>query len=128
MGLEFIRAKAKKFVQHRDKSKLRELDTVDLVTSTKPDRVTRLYRCILVDRGATIVAGLGLNLKVQSETEVLVLQHGTNIGYISPDDVVELIPAMKRNNHVGGILPVIIVDEPAIDGEFTVKPKTRFTK
>ena len=63
MGLEFIRAKAQKFVQRRDESKIQELDTGDLITSTKPDRVTRLYRCVLTDQGAQVVAGLGLTLR-----------------------------------------------------------------
>ena len=65
---------------------------------------------------------------VMSDTEVTVLQSGRNIGYVSSEDVVELIPAMKRNNHVGGLLSVMVVQEPAIDGVFTVKPKTRFKK
>ncbi|HEX4086926.1 MAG TPA: hypothetical protein VHY22_18570 [Chthoniobacteraceae bacterium] len=128
MGLEFIRAKGQKFVQRRDQSKVQELDTADLITSTKPDRVTRLYRCVLTDPGAQVVAGLGLTLMVMSDTQVFVLQHGTNIGYVTGEDVGELIPAMKRNSHVGGLLSVAVVDEPAFDGVFTVKPKTRFKK
>ena len=128
MGLAFIRAKAQKFVQSRDQSRVQELDTADLITGSKPDQITRHYHCVLTDGSAEVVGGLGLTLMVMSETEVLVLQHGTDIGYVSHEDVGELIPAMKRNNRVGGLLSVMVVDEPALDGVFTVKPKTRFKK
>ena len=128
MGLEFIRAKGEKFTQHRDRSKIQELDTADLISSSKPDHVIRHYQCILTDFSAQVIAGLGLTLMVMSDTEVTVLQSGRNIGYVSSEDVVELIPAMKHNDRVGGLLSVMVVQEPAIDGVFTVKPKTRFKK
>lgn len=128
MGLEFLRAKAQRFTQQRDRSKIRELDTEDLITRGKPGIVVRHFRCVLTDMTAEVHAGLGLILFVDSETHVRVLQHGRHIGHVVAEDVQELIVSMKRNDHVGGLLSVTIVEEPAMDGVFTVKPKVRFKK
>lgn len=128
MGLEFIRNKGASFTQRRDQSKLTELDTADLLSTSKPDHVVRYYSCICTDTTAEIIPGLGLTAKVNSPSEVVMLKHGKPIGHLLPEEVAGFISAMRKNAHLGGVLSVTIVEPPGWDGVFTVKPKVAFKK
>lgn len=126
MGLDFLRQKAEKFTQRRDTSKLRELNVEDLLSRGKPDVVVRVFRCLLTDSSAELIRGLALILRVESETQVTVLQYGRHVGHVLSEDIAELTLAMKQNNHLGGLLSVNIEEIPALDGVFTVRPKVAF--
>ena len=58
-----------------------------------------------------------------SETQIVVLQHAQNVGHVLPEDTAALIEAMRRNHAHGGILTVIVVEEPDFNGEFIVRAK-----
>lgn len=128
MGLDFIRAKAKRYEQQRDKSKLEELDTANLLTDAKKDSVVRLFLCQLNDLDTVIVPGLVLIGRVESETEVNILQRGRTIGKMLPDDAMELTRLMKLNRAHLGVISLTTQTEASMDGIFAVKPKKRFKR
>ena len=123
MGLDFIRAKGDRFVQKRDLSKGKEFGAADLLTAGKPDTRHRHFRCQLTDPEAKLPAGTGAILRVLSETQIVVLQHAQNVGHVLAEDTAALIEAMRRNHAHGGILTVIVVEEPDFNGEFVVRAK-----
>ncbi|MEN3368896.1 MAG: hypothetical protein V7609_1039 [Verrucomicrobiota bacterium] len=128
MGLDFIRAKAKRYEQQRDKSKIEELDTANLLTDAKKDAVIRLFLCQLDDLDTVIVPGLVLIGRVESETLVNILQRGRRIGKMLPDDAVELTRLMKLNRAHLGVISLTTQTEASMDGIFAVKPKKRFRR
>jgi hypothetical protein len=128
MGLDFIRAKAKRYEQQRDKSKIEELDTANLLTDAKKDAVIRLFLCQLDDLDTVIVPGLVLVGRVESETLVNILQRGRRIGKMLPDDAVELTRLMKLNRAHLGVISLTTQTEASMDGIFAVKPKKRFRR
>lgn len=128
MGLDFIRAKAKRYEQQRDKSKIEELDTANLLTDAKKDAVVRLFLCQLDDLDTVIVPGLVLVGRVESETLVNILQRGRRIGKMLPDDAAELTRLMKLNRAHLGVISLTTQTEASMDGIFAVKPKKRFRR
>jgi hypothetical protein len=124
MGLDFIRSKVDRFVQKRDASKGTELNTVDLLNRAKPDHVERLFRCQRTTADAELPSGQRAIARVMSSTKVVIVQHARAVGEMLADDASELIILMRRNHRYGGILSVIVVDEPDFNGEFTVKAKS----
>lgn len=123
MGLDFIRDKAKRFTQQRDKSKLEELDTADLLSATKKDKLVPLFRCQLDDLDTAVIPGLGLVGRVSSETAVAILQRGKIIAQMLPTDAAELTRLMKLNHCYHGVISLVTVQEAGIDGIFVVKAK-----
>ena len=93
------------------------------LTAGKPDTRHRHFRCALTDPEAKLPAGTGAILRVLSETQIVVLQHAQNVGHVLPEDTAALIEAMRRNHAHGGILTVIVVEEPDFNGEFIVRAK-----
>jgi hypothetical protein len=128
MGLDFIRAKAKRYEQQRDKSKIEELDTANLLTDAKKDAVTRFFLCQLDDLDTVIVPGLILVGRVESETLINILQRGRRIGKMLPDDAMELTRLMKLNRSHLGVISLTAQTEAGMDGIFAVKPKKRFRR
>ena len=128
MGLDFIRATGPRFEGKCDSSKLQELDTEDLLSRAKPDLLIRYYQCVLTDPSAEVIPGLGLIAQAKSEAEVVILQHARMIGRMVPEDAAEFTMAMRRNHRDGacGIISLTIVEAPALDGIFAVKPKKPF--
>lgn len=126
MGLDFLREKAKSFTQQRDASKIKELDIDDLISRGREDIIIRVFQCVLTDLSAKLEIGTALILKVESEDQISVLQSGRKIGHVLSEEIAELIHAMKQNNHLGGLLSVFAQSKPALDGVFTVRPKTAF--
>jgi hypothetical protein len=126
MGLDFIRAKAKRFEQQRDKSKLEELDTRDLLSGTKADKFVPLFHCQLDSLDTAVVAGLGLIGRASSETSVAILQRGKMVGHMLPSDAAELARLMKLNRCHHGVISLVVVKEAGIDGVFVVKSKKPF--
>lgn len=127
MGLDFLRAKEEQFVQQRDKSKLEELDTAELHSRATPDVSIQQFRCILAEN-AILKPGLELIGRATSESEIRILQRGKDIGYMHPDDAIELNGHMKRNRRYLGVISLIITEAPNIDGEFLVIPKKPFKR
>lgn len=123
MGLDFLRAKEQRFVQKRDASKSKEL-SMDMFGAAKGDAHTHLFRCVLTDAAAQLPAGIGAIARVMSETTVVIVQHAREVGHVVSEDVAALIEAMKKNHRHGGVLSVIVVEEPDFNGEFTVRSKT----
>lgn len=128
MGLDFIRAKAKRFEQQRDKSKLQELDTADLLSGAKKDRFIRLLRCQLDNLDTIVIPGLILVGHVLSETVVNILQRGKKIAQMLPDDAIELSRLMKLNRSHFGVISLTVLQEAGIDGIFLVKAKKPFKR
>jgi len=126
MGLDFIRAKAKRYEQQRDKSKLEEFDTANLLTDAKKDALIRLFRCQLDDLDTVITPGLVLVGRVQSEAVVHILQRGRRIGRMLPEDAMELTRLMKLNRSDFGVISLTTQTEASMDGIFAVKAKKRF--
>jgi hypothetical protein len=124
MGLDFLRAKSERFVQKRDDSKGKELDTVDLINRSKPDHFVRLFRCQLTDASATLLTGTGAIARVMIDGQVVIVQSAKTIGYVISPDATELTEAMHRNHRYGGVLSVIVVQEPDFNGEFAVRSKS----
>ncbi len=124
MGLDFIRSKGDRFVQKRDASKASELSIGDLLTDAKQDTRSRRFRCQLTDREAHLPPGVGAIARVLSETSIVIIQHAREIGHVLPEDTLTLIEAMRRNHRYGGVLSVIVTDEPDFNGEFTVRSKS----
>ncbi len=128
MGLDFIRAKGKQFEQQRDKSKLEELDTADLLSSTKADSFVPLFRCQLESLDTIIIAGLVLLGRVFAESVVVILQRGKKVAQMLPLDAIELTRLMKLNRGHHGVISLVIVQEAGIDGVFVVKAKKAFKR
>jgi hypothetical protein len=126
MGLDFIREKAKRFTQQRDRSKLEEFDTADLLHAAKEDKLVPLFRCQLDNLDTAVIAGLGLVGRVSSETSVTILQRGKKIAQMLPNDAAELTRLMKLNRCYHGVVSLVIVSEAGIDGIFVVRAKKGF--
>jgi hypothetical protein len=126
MGLDFIREKAKRFTQQRDKSKLEEFDTADLLSGSKKDKLVPLFRCQLDNLDTAVTAGLGLVGRASSDTSVMILQRGKKIGQMLTGDAAELTRLMKLNRSYHGVISLVIVQEAGIDGIFVVKAKKAF--
>ncbi len=112
MGLDFIRAKAKRFEQQRDKSKSQEFDVADLLSRAKNDRFVPFFRCQLDNLDTALVVGLGLVGRAYSEISMAILQRGKTIAQMLPEDA--------------GVITLIVVQEAGIDGVFVVKAKKSF--
>jgi hypothetical protein len=128
MGLDFIREKAKRFTQQRDKSKVEEFDTTDLLSGSKKDKLVPLFRCQLDNLDTAVIAGLGLVGIASSETLVTILQRGKNIGQMLSTDAAELTRLMKLNSCYHGVISLVVVKEASMDGIFVVKAKKAFKK
>lgn len=126
MGLDFLRDKAKRFTQQRDESKQKELDVAELLGRGKSDVVVHVFHCLLTDESTRLESGSALVLKVDSDCHVSLLQHARKIGEVVPEEIADLLRSMKANHHLGGVLSVTVAERPAIDGVFTVRPKTPF--
>lgn len=126
MGLDFIRAKAKRFEQQRDKSKLQELDIADLLSSAKPDKFVPLFRCQLDSLDTILVAGLILLGRAFGESSVVILQRGKKVAQMLALDAGELTRLMKLNRCHHGVISLVIVQEAGLDGVFVVKAKKPF--
>lgn len=126
MGLDFIREKGKQFTQQRDKSKIEEFDTTDLIAGAKPDQIVPVFRCQLDSLDTQLVLGLGLIGMASSETVIAILQRGKRIGQMVPDDAAELTRLMKLNHCYHGVISLTTESEASIDGIFRVKAKKRF--
>ena len=126
MGLDFIRAKGERFTQKRDDARCQELDTEDLLSRGKPDRIEIHFRCQSEEPTTVLTPGEAVIGRAMSNAEVAILVRGKRIGRMLPEDTVTLVDAMKRNHRHGGIITLIIVEEPSWDGVFVVKPKSRF--
>jgi hypothetical protein len=126
MGLDFIREKAKRFTQQRDKSKLEEFDTPDLLRHAKEDKLVPLFRCQLDNLDTVVIPGLGLVGIVSSDTAVTILQRGKKIGLMLATDAAELTRLMKLNRCYHGVVSLVVVREASIDGIFVVKAKKGF--
>jgi hypothetical protein len=126
MGLDFIREKAKRFTQQRDKSKLEEFETADLLRHAKEDRLVPLFRCQLDDLDTVVTAGLGLVGRVSTDTEVTISQRGKKIAQMLPTDAAELTRLMKLNHCYHGVITLIVMQEAGIDAIFVVKAKKGF--
>lgn len=126
MGLDFLREKAKHFTQERDKSKLEEFDTADLLSDAKKDKLVPLFRCQLDNLETAVVVGLGLVGRVSSETSVTILQRGKKIAQMVLTDATELTRLMKLNRCYHGVISLVVVQEAGIDGIFVVKTKKGF--
>jgi hypothetical protein len=126
MGLDFIREKAKRFTQQRDKSKLEEFDTADLLRHAKEDKLVPLFRSQLDNLDTVLILGLGLVGIVSSDTAVTILQRGKKIGLMLPSDAAELTRLMKLNSCYHGVVSLVVVREASIDGIFVVKAKKGF--
>ncbi|MEY2536994.1 MAG: hypothetical protein QOG67_734 [Verrucomicrobiota bacterium] len=128
MGLDFIRAKAKRFEQQRDKSKLEEFDTSDLLARSKKDRFIPLFRCQLDNLDTVVIPGLVVLGRVMSETVVTILQRGKIIGHMLAEDATNLARLLKLNHGHLGVISLTIVQEAGIDGVFVVKAKKAFKR
>lgn len=126
MGLDFIREKAKRFEQQRDKSKLQEFDVADLLSRGKNDRFVPLFRCRLDTLDTALVVGLALVGRAYSDASVAILQRGKTIAQMLPEDAAELTRLMKANHCHHGVITLIVVREAGIDGIFVVKAKKSF--
>jgi hypothetical protein len=126
MGLDFIRAKAKRFEQQRDKSKLQEFDTTDLLTGAKTDKFVPLFRCQLDSLDLVVIPGLIVVGRVSSETVVTILQRGKKVGHMIPADAIQLTTLLKLNHGHLGVISLTIVQEAGIDGIFVVRAKKPF--
>ena len=100
MGLDFLRDQKEQFVQKRDKSKLAELSTGDLLTRGTPQEVQFVFNCQLTDPTAQIVVPLPLLGKVllTPSPMVEVSQSGRVIGHLLEADAIKLVDLMKRNH------------------------------
>lgn len=125
MGLDFIRDKAKRFEQQRDKSKLQEFD-VDLLTKAKGDTFVPFFRCHLDNLDTVLIVGLALVGRAYAETSVKILQRGKVIGQMLPDDASDLTRLMKLNHCHHGVITLIVTQEAGMDGVFVVKAKKPF--
>ncbi len=128
MGLDFIREKGKRFEQQRDKSKLKELDTADLLAGSKKDRLVPLFRCQLDSMDTVVIPGLIVVGRVASDSLVTVLQRGKKIGHIIPVDAIQLTTLLKLNHGHLGVISLVVVQEAGIDGIFVVKAKKSFKR
>jgi hypothetical protein len=128
MGLDFIRAKAKQFEQQRDKSKLQEFDTTDLLANAKKDKFVPLFRCQLDDLDTIVIPGLVVVGRVSSEVIVTILQRGKKVGHMIPVDAENLTRLLKLNRDHLGVVSFTIVQEAGIDGIFVVKTKKPFKR
>ena len=126
MGLDFIRDKGERFVQKRDDSRLQELDVEDLLSRGKPDRIEQHFRCKLEDKEVELTPGFSVLARAMSDVEVIMMMRGKRIGYMLPADAEKLIVGMKKNQHLGGVITLLVVEEPSWDGVFVVKPKKPF--
>ncbi len=128
MGLDFIRAKGERFEGKCDRSKLRELDTEDLLSQAKPDLLVRHYQCRITDTSAELIQGCALIAQVKGAVDVIILQHARPIGHMIAEDAADFTTAMRKNHrdHGGGVISLTIMEAPNFDGIFTVKPKRRF--
>jgi hypothetical protein len=126
MGLDFIREKKKRFEQQRDKSKLEEIDTADLLAGSKKDRFVPLFRCQLDNLDTVVILGLVVLGRVLSETSVTILQRGKKVGQMLADDAANLTRLLKLNHGHLGVISLVIVQEAGIDGVFVVKAKKAF--
>ena len=126
MGLDFIRDKGKQFTQQRDKSKLEEFDTADLIAGAKPDEIVPLFRCQLDSLDTPLVVRLGLIGMASSETDIAILQRGKRIGKMLSEDAAELTRLMKLNHSHHGVISLVTESEAGLDGIFQVKAKKRF--
>ena len=123
MGLEFIREQSQAFVQKRDSSKLQELNVEDLLARLNPDEFVQHYRCLLTDKDAQLIEGLGLIGRACSEHEIQISQRGKIIGSMIPEDAVELTALMKANHRYGGVITLILEQPAGLDGVFLVTAK-----
>jgi len=128
MGLDFIRAKGERFVQKRDKARYKELDLHDLRTRLGVDEITARYRCQLDDRSFALEISKPLILRHIQGNVMHVLSVNRKIGHVLPEEVADLLAAMRKNQHKGEFLTVVVVSLPEFDGTFTVKPKTAFKR
>lgn len=128
MGLDFIREKGKRFEQQRDKSKLEEFDTADLLARSKKDRFVPLFRCQLDSLDTVVIPGLVLLGRALSETSVNILQRGKKVAQMLPDDAANLTRLLKINHGHLGVISLTIVQEAGIDGVFVVKAKKAFKR
>ena len=128
MGLDFIRAKAKRFQQQRDKSKLEEFDTTDLLAGSKKDRFVPLFRCQLENLDTIVIPGLVVLGRVFPETVVTILQRGKTVGHMLSEDASNLTRLLKLNRGHLGVISLTIVTEAGIDGVFVVKAKKAFKR
>lgn len=126
MGLDFIREKGKQFTQQRDKSKIEEFDTTDLIAGAKPDQIVPVFRCQLDSLDTPLVPGLGLIGMASAETVITILQRGKRIGHMVPEDAAELTRLMQLNHCHHGVISLTTESEASIDGIFRVKAKKRF--
>ncbi|MGI8962329.1 MAG: hypothetical protein ACR2IV_21740 [Bryobacteraceae bacterium] len=126
MGLDFLRAKAKRFEQQRDKSKLEEFDTSDLLARSKNDRLVPLFRCQLDNLDTVVVLGLVVLGRVLSEKVVTILQRGKKVGCMLPEDAANLTRLLQVNHGHLGVISLTVVQEAGIDGIFVVKAKKAF--
>lgn len=128
MGLDFIRAKGERFEGKCDRSKLRELDTEDLLSEAKPDLLVRYYQCRITDPSAELIAGCALIAQAKGPAEVIILQHARPIAHMIAEDAADFTAAMRKNHrdHCGGVISLTILETPNFAGIFTVKPKRRF--
>lgn len=128
MGLDFIREKGKRFEQQRDKSKLQEFDTTDLLAGAKKDTIVPLFRCQLDNLDTVVIPGLIVVGRVASESVITILQRGKKIGRVIPIDAIQLTTLLKLNHGHLGVISLAIVQEAGIDGIFVVKAKKSFKR
>jgi hypothetical protein len=126
MGLDFIRADAKRFEQKRDKSKILELDVEDLLSRGKPDAFVPLFRCQLTDEGAGLVERRPVfgRFRPGSDFECNIFRSNRHIGVMLPEDAQELARLMKTNNRYHGVISLIVEQAPDFDGIFQVRSKS----
>jgi hypothetical protein len=128
MGLDFLRSKKESFDQKRDKARFKELDLHDLRTRLGVDEITTRYRCQLDDRAFALEESKLLILRHIQGDVMHVLSVNRKIGHVLPEEVPDLIAAMRKNQHIGEFLTVMVISLPEFDGTFTVKPKTAFKR
>jgi hypothetical protein len=128
MGLDFIRADAKRFEQKRDKSKILELDVEDLLSRGKPDAFVPLFRCQLTDEGAGLVERRPVfgRFRPGSDCEFNIFRSNKVVGVMLPEDARELARLMKTNNRYHGVISLIVEHPPDFDGILQVRSKSPF--
>lgn len=128
MGLDFIREKGERFEQQRDKSKVQEFDTTDLLAGAKKDKIVPLFRCQLDNLDTVVIPGLIVVGRVASESVITILQRGKKIGIVIPVDAIQLTTLLKLNHGHLGVISLAVVQEAGIDGIFVVKAKKSFKR
>jgi hypothetical protein len=118
MGLAFISAKREQFEHKRESAKEAELCGPNLFSS-RPDTLTRHYRCVLTDRSISLFRGEELVLAQQGDGEIRVFRQNRAIGHVESASAKKILPILNAALELMLVAQVVTV--PRLGEKFLIR-------